>query len=72
MTEYDKECSETPDSSWYGVPFTDLDARHWLPWLTKEALGQSEPKLTKPLDIVTDWVVPIPQDVSASNDGEAA
>lgn len=52
---------------WYGIPFTDLDSRHWLPYMTAEKLGQGSPKLTLPIpseSFVTDWALPEAQPVN--------
>ena len=41
------EAAQVPDaSSWFGIPFEDLDCRHWLPALTEVELGQTNQKLT--------------------------
>ncbi len=42
---------------WFGIPFSDLDVRHWLPYLTAEQIGQAEPKLTRELDFATEWTM---------------
>jgi hypothetical protein len=47
--------------AWFGVPFPDLDCRHWLPFLVEKELGQVSPKITLPLaddQFATDWALP--------------
>ncbi len=53
-------------TSWYGIPFTDLDCVHWLPYLTEDELGQDGRKLT------VDFEEDFPRARSLSSERKAA